>query len=58
MKVRGSKTDFEHYDFYDDLDGDVKRICQFAAKSDWRYSDFKEQIRAEWQTYKSVTRSS
>ena len=52
-----SKTDFEHYEFFDYLDEDAKKVCQFAPKSDWRYSDFKEQIRAEWVAYKNMTRS-
>lgn len=53
-----SKTDFEHYEFFDYIDEDAKQVCQFAPKSDWRYSDFKEQVRAEWEAYKSMTRSS
>ncbi len=47
-----SNTDFEHYEFFDYIDADKQAICQFEPKADWRYSDFKAQIRAEWDVYK------
>ena len=51
-----SKLDFEHYEYFDYLNEDTREVCQFVPKSDWRYSDFKEQIRAEWNTYKNSIR--
>ena len=50
-----SKIDFEHYEYFDYLNEETKEVCQFTPKSDWRYSDFKEQIRAEWIAYKNST---
>lgn len=50
-----SKLDFEHYEYFDYLNEDTKKVCQFTPKSDWRYSDFKEQVRAEWNAYKNST---
>ncbi|HHJ35756.1 MAG TPA: hypothetical protein ENJ87_08310 [Gammaproteobacteria bacterium] len=52
-----SKIDFEHYEYFDYLNEDTREVCQFAPRSDWRYSDFKEQIRAEWDAYKRGARS-
>jgi len=49
------KLDFEHYEYFDYLNEDTKEVCQFTPKSDWRYNDFKEQVRAEWDAYKNST---
>ncbi|VAW50774.1 hypothetical protein MNBD_GAMMA06-392 [hydrothermal vent metagenome] len=51
-----SKIDFEHYEYFDYRNEDSQKICQFTPKSDWRYSRFKEQVRAEWEAYKSSAR--
>jgi len=51
-----SDTDFEHYEFFDYIDADKQEVCKFTPKADWRYSDFKAQVRAEWEAYKKSTK--
>ncbi len=51
-----SETDKQHYEYFDYINDESKEICQFTPKADWRYSDFKEQIRAEWNAYKNKIR--
>ncbi len=48
-----SKQDSDHYEYFDYLNEETQELCQFYPAADWRYSDFKEQIHAEWNLYKS-----
>lgn len=48
-----SKSDAQHYEFFDYLNEDAQEVCQFYPSADWRYSEFKALIRAEWDAYKN-----
>lgn len=47
-----SQTDHKHYEYFDYINDETNEICQFTPSADWRYGDFKEKIRAEWNAYK------
>ncbi len=52
-----SKDDHQHYEYFDYINDKTDEVCQFTPTADWRFSDFKEQIRAEWNAYKDMIKN-
>lgn len=48
-----NQSDLRHYEYFDYINDETKEICQFTPAADWRYGEFKELIREEWNAYKA-----
>lgn len=48
-----SKEDHAHYEYFDYLGHGNHAIQHFTPTADWRYSEFKALIKAEWERYKA-----
>lgn len=51
-----SQSDLQHYEYFDYINEETQKVCQFVPNADWRYGDFKALIREEWNAYKDSIR--